>query len=103
MAVCKVIALCGSTKFKEVFIEVARELTLLGHVVLLPTIFKDADGITLTEKELTTVRKMHLKMIDIADEILVINVNNYIGNDTYGEIAYAGSKGMRINYLVRPD
>ena len=42
---------------------------------------------------------MHLRKIDLADEILVINVGGYIGDSTRREIAYAEKTGKKINYL----
>ena len=45
-----VITLCGSTRFKQEFEQIARELTLAGHIVLMPGIFAHADGIELTEE-----------------------------------------------------
>ena len=52
---------------------------------------------------------MHLRKIDLADEIFVIrsnlfacqskNVGGYIGESTRREIAYAEKSGKKINYL----
>ena len=42
---------------------------------------------------------MHLRKIDMADEIFVINVGGYIGESTKREIAYAEQKGKKVNYL----
>ena len=42
---------------------------------------------------------MHLAKIDLADEIFVINVDNYIGDSTRNEIEYAKSKGKRVRFL----
>ena len=42
---------------------------------------------------------MHLRKIDIADEIYVINVDGYIGESTKREIAYAEKTGKKVNYL----
>ena len=42
---------------------------------------------------------MHLRKIDMADEIYVINVGGYIGESTKREIAYAEKTGKKINYL----
>jgi hypothetical protein len=43
--------------------------------------------------------RMHLAKIDLADEIFVINVDNYIGDSTRNEIEYAKSKGKRVRFL----
>ena len=42
---------------------------------------------------------MHLRKIDLADEIFVINVGGYIGESTKREIAYATKTSKKINYL----
>ena len=44
---------------------------------------------------------MHLRKIDLADEIYVINVDGYIGESTRREIAYAEKSGKKINYLEK--
>jgi len=41
---------------------------------------------------------MHLRKIDMADEIFVINVGGYIGESTRREIAYAQQKGKKVNF-----
>ena len=46
---------------------------------------------------------MHLRKIDLADEIFVVNVNGYIGESTRREIAYAQKMGKKVNYLVPVD
>ena len=43
---------------------------------------------------------MHRAKIDMADEILVINVDGYIGTSTQSEIEYARTKGKGIRFLV---
>ena len=43
---------------------------------------------------------MHLRKIDLADEIFVINPGGYIGQSTRREIEYALSTGKAVNYLV---
>jgi PAS domain-containing protein len=45
---------------------------------------------------------MHKRKIDMADEILVINVGGYIGSSTKSEIEYAKKTGKPVNYLEAP-
>lgn len=42
---------------------------------------------------------MHKRKIDMADEIFVINVDDYIGSNTRSEIEYAKTAGKIISYL----
>lgn len=94
-----VITLCGSTKFKDTFMEMEKELTMAGNIVLNLTIFSHFDHVKLTEHEITLLANMHKQKIDMSDKILVINVAGYIGESTKAEIEYAKSKGKEIIYL----
>ncbi len=103
----KVITLCGSTRFKEQFMEAQKNLTLKGNIVISvglyghsgdKEVWENMDEGTLTRtKEM--LDDMHKRKIDMADEIFVINVNGYIGESTKSEIKYAQEKGKVVNYL----
>ena len=103
----KVITLCGSTRFKDEFLKVQKDLTLKGNIVISVGLFghsgdsevwENMDEGTLTKtKEM--LDDMHKRKIDMADEIFVINVNGYIGESTKSEIEYAKSLGKGVNYL----
>ncbi|MBO5018925.1 MAG: hypothetical protein J6C56_08720 [Alistipes sp.] len=96
----KVVTLCGSTKFKEQFIETQKRLTLEGHIVISVGLFgHSGDTEVWTEGTKAMLDDLHLRKIDMADEIFVINVGGYIGESTRREIDYATSKGMNIRYL----
>ena len=43
---------------------------------------------------------MHLRKIDLADEIFVVNPGGYIGSSTRREIDYAQSTGKDVRYIV---
>ena len=43
--------------------------------------------------------KIHRQKIDMSDEILVINVDGYIGESTKSEIEYALKNGKAVKYL----
>ena len=76
----KVITLCGSTRFKEQFMEAQKRLTLEGCIVISVGLFGHAGDEEVWKpgtKEM--LDDMHLRKIDMADEIFVINVGEYIG------------------------
>jgi len=80
----EIVALCGSTRFKDkYFLEVMTRLTLEGKVVIPPEVFGRA----------------YKRGIDFSDSIFVINPDGYIGERTRKEIEYAQSKGKNIYYL----
>ena len=42
---------------------------------------------------------LHLRKIDLADEIFVVNFQDYIGDSTRKEIEYAISKGIKVRWF----
>ena len=96
----KVITLCGSTRFKDAFMEVQIRLTLEGNIVISVGLFgHSGDKEVWTEGTKEMLDDMHKRKIDMADEILVINVGGYIGSSTRSEIDYAIMKGKNVRYL----
>ena len=96
----KVITLCGSTRFKEEFLEAQKRQTLEGNIVIDVGQFgHSGDAVVWTEGVKDMLDRQHLVKIDLADEIFVINVGGYIGDSTRREIAYAEYKGKSITYL----
>lgn len=94
----KIITLCGSSKFKKVFYSIAEDLTLKGVIVLMPHIFEHADNLILTDEIRKDLDKLHKIKILISHEILIINVNKYIGKSTKSEIEYANLLNKKIKY-----
>ena len=105
-----VITLCGSTRFKDQFMEAQKRLTLEGNIVISVGLFghsgdqevwENMDEGTLTKtKEM--LDDMHKRKIDMADAIYVINVGGYVGSSTKSEIEYAIAHGKAVRYLEEP-
>lgn len=98
MANYKIITLCGSTKFKDEFINANKELTLKGNIVISVGLFGHS-GDTINEEQKTMLDDIHKRKIDLSDAIYVINKNGYIGNSTKSEIEYAKNHGKEIIYM----
>ena len=95
-----VITLCGSTRFKDQFLEAQKRLTLEGNIVISVGLFgHSGDEEVWTEGTKEMLDDMHKRKIDMADEIYVINVGGYIGSSTCSEIEYAKCQGKGIRYL----
>ena len=96
----KVITLCGSTRFKDAFMEAQKQLTLQGNIVISVGLFgHSGDDEVWIEGTKEMLDDMHKRKIDMADEIYVINVGGYIGSSTRSEIEYAKEHGKAIRYL----
>jgi hypothetical protein len=101
-----IVCLCGSTRFYDVFSKLNLEETLAGKIVLsIASDRKTEDEIFagLTSPELAQAKQklglLHFQKIDLADEILVVNVNGYVGESTTREILYARENYKSIRWL----
>ncbi len=103
----RVVTLCGSTRFKDAFMEAQKRLTLAGNIVISVGLFGHSGDSEvwegMSEDTLTRTKEMlddmHKRKIDMADEIFVVNVGGYIGSSTRSEIEYAKAHGKPVRYL----
>ena len=105
-----VVTLCGSTRFKDAFIDTQKRLTLEGNIVISVGLFGHSgdteawEGMSEDTLERTKemLEDMHKRKIDMADSIYVINVDGYIDDSTRSVIEYALATGKNVAYL-EPD
>lgn len=95
----RVITLSGSTRFKDEFERQNRELTLEGHVVLMPACLWHQDGEVPNAQQRMTLSAVYNKKIELAQELFVLNVGGYIGEETAREIRYALALGKAVRFL----
>lgn len=102
----RVVCLCGSTRFLRAFQDANLQETLAGRIVL--SIGCDLRTDTeifghLPEERIEQIKKdldaLHFRKIELADEILVLNVGGYVGQSTSNEIAYARQLGKPVRWL----
>lgn len=99
----QVVCLCGSTRFKDAFIQANKDETLKGKIVLSVGLFGHVEGLDMEGKCKTDLDQLHLRKIDLADEILVLNVGGYIGSSTSKEVKYAEANNKIVSYLESSD
>jgi hypothetical protein len=103
----KVICLCGSTRFTNEMMQLTWEYAKLGVLALGWLVRPLHEGETqdhhLAEKEgvAELFDTLHFRKIDLADEVMVVNVNGYYGDSTKREIAYAQEHGKPVKYLFK--
>lgn len=78
---------------------VAEKMALEGHCILTP-VYPVLENIERTKEQLIKLKEAHFKKIELSDAILVVNINNYIGNSTKSEIDYAQKLGKEIKYYT---
>ncbi|KKN78482.1 hypothetical protein LCGC14_0350140 [marine sediment metagenome] len=103
----KIICLCGSTRFVAIFNEWRQKLTLEGKIVVsielvLPQSERE-DPQHSNYKVKQALDELHLRKIDLADEVMILNVGGYIGESTRNELNYAMQIGKTITYLEEQD
>lgn len=92
-----VVCLCGSTRFRAEIAEANRRETMAGKIVLAPGVFGHS-GDPLTDEDKARLDRLHFEKIDMADEVLVVNPEGYIGESTRREIEHATRTGKPVAY-----
>ena len=92
----KIVTICGSMRFKDKMIEIAKDLEIKNKYVVIQCVYSDNK---FSEDEQSILADLHYKKIDISDAIFVVNVDGYIGNSTNKEIEYAKNLGKEVMYL----
>lgn len=96
-----IVCLCGSGRFREAFEQAEFEETLQGKIVL--TIGCNTHDVARSDdlkQHKPMLDELHLRKIDLADEVLILNVGGYIGESTSRELEYAKSRGKKIRFLT---
>lgn len=128
----KIVCLCGSTRFKDAFVQAQKDETLAGRIVLTVGTFGHQEGLDMGGDVKKRLDELHLRKIDLADEVLILNVKAwncsqcghwyfghedyegcectdehlhqrpYIGESTRRELEYATRKGKVVRFLETP-
>jgi len=99
-----VVCLCGSTRFYKQFQQANYSETMAGRIVLSVGFYPHApevhgEGVGCSPEQKVALDELHKRKIDLADEVLVLNVGGYVGESTASEIKYALTHGKRVRYL----
>jgi hypothetical protein len=103
----RIVCLCGSTRFVDEFNRQRKALTEAGEIVLSIEVVTtqarkdDPQHADLALK--ARLDELHKRKIDLADYVLVLNVDGYIGESTRGEIEYANEHGKPVRFLELAD
>lgn len=99
-----IVCLCGSTKFYEEFMDENYKLTMDGCIVLSVGFFMHAKNnqhggqVGATQKQKAELDVLHLRKIDLADAVHVVNVGGYVGASTKRELWYAVRQGKTLSW-----
>ena len=90
----EIVCLCGSARFMAEIRAANRELTLAGVVVVAPS---ELD-VSPTPEQKAVLDALHLRRIDLADRVVVVNPGGYVGDSTRREIAHARAAGKPVTF-----
>ena len=90
----EIVCICGSTRFVDEMRAANRDLTFAGVIVVAPG---EADEL-ITHEQKSALDALHLRKIDLADRVLVVNPGGYVGESTSREIAYAHANGKPVSF-----
>jgi hypothetical protein len=76
-----------------------RDLTFAGVIVVAPGEANES----ITNEQMAVLGALHLRKIDLADRVLVVNPGGYIGESTSRGIAYAQATGKPISSPIPSD
>lgn len=94
-----IVCLCGSTRFTEAFQSANYYETLAGKIVLTVGCDLKSDAeLRLSGDLKERLDYLHMQKIELADEILVLNLKGYVGYSTHREIAYALALGRPVRW-----
>lgn len=104
-----IVCLCGSTRFWRTFQKAGLQETLAGKIVLSIGAASGTDDEhfgNLPQEEYDRIKeqldRLHLHKVELAHEVLILNVGGYIGESTQRELDYARSLGRVIRYWEHP-
>ena len=70
-------------------------LTLAGVIVLMPA---EIDA-PITDEQKSVLGELHLRRIDLADRVVVVNQGEHFGGSTTREIDYARAAGKPVTFV----
>lgn len=94
----KTACICGSMRFRQMMEQCAQELTLSGWIVVMPHVFK----LHVPEECAASLDALHLKKIDMAQKVVIVSKDGYMGKSTRHEYDYAKDRGKIIEFYDKP-
>ncbi|MEV8371661.1 hypothetical protein AB0P21_02940 [Kribbella sp. NPDC056861] len=91
----EIVCICGSARFMDEMQAANSDLTLAGVIVVAPGVLPGAE---VTDEQKVALGALHLRKIDLADRVLIVNPGGYLGESTSREIAYARAAGKPVSF-----
>jgi hypothetical protein len=102
-----IVCLCGSSRFYKEYQIAEYQETMAGRIYLSIGFYPHAaeemhgEGVGHNSEEKIALDELHKRKIDLADEVLVLNVGGYVGDSTLSEVIYADRLKKPLRWLER--
>ncbi len=96
-----IFTLCGSARFESVWHEANKQLGLAGHISFSMMTFPSIEGDKswYTPEQKWTLDLCHLAKIEESDAVLMLNVNDYLGESSLRELEWARIRNKQVYFL----
>ena len=94
---------CGSTRFKDEYLELHKQLTLAGIVYVSVGFFGHQERIEPTPIEKAVLDALHMYKVQMSDYLVIVDIDGYIGESTAKEIEYGKLLGKQVYYWSNED
>jgi len=97
-----IFTLCGSARFEPVWHEANKQLGLAGHISFSLMTFPSVEGgkSWYTDAQKWSLDLAHLAKIEESDAVLMLNVNDYLGESSLRELEWARMRHKQIYWLT---
>lgn len=92
-----IVVICCSTRFPDAINDAYRQLTLEGHIVLLPVVL----GRPPTATDSVILNEVHKDKILLADVVLILTPEGYMGAGLQDELLFAKKHNKTLYYALR--
>lgn len=97
-AMPEIVMLAGSSRFKQSFEQVAETIALQGKIVLGKSVYKPGDEWPLDDRAKDMIHAVQFRTCDLVNRLHIVNVDGYVGQDTYNLIRYAIRTGRTVTF-----
>ena len=98
----RIVCLCGSTRFKKAFENATKNLTLSGDIILSVGWYGHCETTPISPEAKVKLDELHLDKIRLADVVLFLNVDGYLGESSLRELEFCYEQGKTVDFLF-PD
>lgn len=100
----RIICFCGSmVRAERAFEQAEFNCAMKGDIGLFPVKSVQAFSGFMTKEQFKTIKEVNFRKIEMADQVVVLNVGGHIGQWTRDEINYARHLGKEIHFLEKEE